>query len=424
MTTFWLLAAAMAALALAFIAFPLLRNRTINDIDRNQLNTVVVREQLVELKADMKAGKLDADAYATARHDLERDLLDNVSQDGRKDTGNSSNGRWVLALLLPAVPLLSVMLYQQLGAGEQAANPPQARAAQKAQDNAGISDHEVALMLEKLAKRLQEEPDHPDGWMLLGRSYTTLRRYDEAIAAYEQARKYGGNSPDLLVDYADTLIAANEGKFVEEAGGMLKQALTQQPDNAKGLWLIGHWFYQRGEHRNALNSWQRVAPQLQPGSENSMMLQQQMQLARAKLRESTPVETAPDSVASANKASIQVSVSLDPALLGSAAPDDTVFIFARAVTGPRMPLAIVRKQVRDLPITVTLDDSMAMSPAMVLSRFPQVSVGARVSKSGQAMPSPGDLQGMHSPVPTENTQHTVKIVINERIGDTPTRYSP
>ncbi|VAW76587.1 Cytochrome c heme lyase subunit CcmH [hydrothermal vent metagenome] len=411
MSTFWLLAGTMAILALAFIALPLLRKRDSSDIDRDQLNTAVVREQLTELKADMEAGKLDADAYTTARHDLERELLDNVSQDKNKHATSSRDGRWILAVVLPAVPLLAIMLYQQLGAGEQSANPPQA------QNNAGVSDHEVALMLEKLSQRLNEEPDHPDGWMLLARSYTSLRRYDEAVAAYEQARKYGGNSPELLIDYADTLIAASGGSFVEEAGKMLKQALTLQPDNAKGLWLIGHWFYQRGEYRNAVNSWQRVAPQVQPGSENSLILQQQIQLARARLGESLPAEAETAKASGENKASIQVSVSLDPALLNSAAPDDTVFIFARAVSGPRMPLAIVRKQVRDLPITVTLDDSMAMSPAMVLSRFPQVSVGARISKTGQAMPSPGDLQGMQSPVLTHKTENAIKVVINERVGD-------
>jgi len=414
MTTFWLLASAMSALALAFIAMPLLRNRHHSAIEGDQLNTAVIREQLNELKADMDAGKLDADAYAAARHDLERELLDTLGDAGQEHT-TSRSGRWMLAVLLPAVPLLAVALYQQLGAGDLASQPPPARTAQT-QSNSGMPEHDINRTLELLAQRLREEPDHADGWMLLGRSYTSLQRYDEAVAAYEQARKYGGDSPELLIDYADTLIAAKGGDFSDETGAMLQQALAQQPDNPKGLWLIGHWHYQRGDYREARSSWQRVATQVQPGSENAIVLQQQIQLASAKLGETAPPEPAPAADTGTDKASIQVSVSLDPALRDSAAPDDTLFIFARAVSGPRMPLAIVRKQVRDLPVTVTLDDSMAMTPAMVLSRFPQVSVGARISKTGQAIAAPGDLQGMQSPVPTNKTPDTVNIIINERVG--------
>ncbi len=414
MTTFWLLASAMSALALAFIAMPLLRNRQHSAIEGDQLNTAVIREQLNELKADMDAGKLDADAYAAARHDLERELLDTVGDAGHEHTTLRS-GRWMLAVLLPAVPLLAVALYQQLGAGDLASQPPPARTAQT-QSNSGMPEHDINRTLELLAQRLREEPDHADGWMLLGRSYTSLQRYDEAVAAYEQARKYGGDSPELLIDYADTLIAAKGGGFSDEAGAMLQQALAQQPDNPKGLWLIGHWHYQRGDYREARSSWQRVVTQVQPGSENAVVLQQQIQLASAKLGETAPPEPAPTTGSNTGKASIQVTVTLDPALRDSAAPDDTLFVFARAVSGPRMPLAIVRKQVRDLPVTVTLDDSMAMTPAMVLSRFPQVSVGARISKTGQAIAAPGDLQGMQSPVPTNKTPDTVNVIINERVG--------
>ncbi len=413
MTVFWLLAGVMAVLALAFIALPLLRNKQHETIDRDQLNIAVIREQLAELEADMEAGKLDADAWEAARHDLERELLDAVGDDTDKGEGTAHSGRWLLALLVPGVPVLAVMIYLQLGVSDFQERAAQASAAQTRA--AGMSEHDVNRMLDKLAERLRAEPEHPEGWMLLGRTYTTLQRFDEAVEAYEQARKYGGDSPELLIDYADTLIAADGGNFSDKAGEMLRKALEQQPDNPKGLWLIGHWYYQRGDFRSALDAWQRVAPMVQPGSENAMILQQQIQLARAKLGDAAPPEPAPP--AAAGGSSIRVTVSLDPALRDSASPDDTVFIFARAVSGPRMPLAIVRKQVRDLPVTVTLDDSMSMTPAMTLSRFPQVVVGARISRTGQAMAAAGDLQGMKSPVPTHGDKDaTVDIVINERVG--------
>ncbi len=414
MSTFWLVAGAMAALALIFISLPVLRNRRQGDINRDQLNVAVIREQLSELRADMDAGKLDADAFESARHDLERELLNAIGDDKGDTPGAPRNGRWILALLIPAVPLLAVTLYLQLGASDSSEQTAQARGEQT--DTAsGVSEHEIKQMLEQLAQRLNEEPDHPEGWMLLGRSYTSQGRFNDAVSAYEQARKYGGDTPELLVDYADTLIAADGGNFSPEAGELLKQALEQQPDNPKGLWLMGHWYYQQGDYGKALENWQRVATQVQPGSENAVILQQQIQLARVRLGDSEPPETIPAPADSGAKTAIRVTVSLDPSLRDSASPDDTVFIFARAVSGPRMPLAIVRKQVRDLPVTVTLDDSMAMSPAMVLSRFPQVSIGARISKSGQAMPAEGDIQGIKSPVSTRESGETVNIVIDEKI---------
>ncbi len=413
-STFWILAGAMLVLALAFIALPVWRNRRREVIDRDLLNTRVVREQLAELKADRDSGKLDASAYEAARHDLERELLDALDHqsDGSGDTTHS--GRWLPLLLVPVIPLVAILLYQQLGAGVVYEEPPQA------QNSKGMpTQHDINVMLEKLVERLREDPNHPDGWMLLGRSYTSLHRYNDAVAAYEQARKYGGDSPELLIDYADTLITANGGEFSDKVGNMLKQAMAKQPGNPKGLWLMGHWYYHHGDYRKALKNWEQVAGMVQPGSENDKVLRQQIQLVRAKLGEAAPPEPAravSTTGAGTGKASIQVKVSLDPALSSKASPDDTVFIFARAVSGPRMPLAIVRKQVRDLPVTVTLDDSLAMSPAMVLSRFPSVAIGARVSKTGQAMPSAGDLQGMQSPVSTRDPGKTVKVVIDSAVG--------
>lgn len=416
MTLFWLLAASMALLALSFITVPVLRGRYRADIDRDQLNTAVIREQLTELKADMEAGKLDANAYESARHDLERELLNAIDGETGKVQGHSRSGRWLLVVLLPAIPLLAVLLYLQLGVPDPDQQATQA--AQAASGNTGNmpTEDEINTILKELAQRLEKEPDHPDGWLLLARSYASLRRFDEAASAYEQARKYGGDTPELLIDYADTLVALDNGHFGDKAGAMLKQALAQEPDNPKGQWLLGHWYFQHGDYQKALENWQAVAAQTQPGSETARVLQQQIQLAHTKLGSAAPSETtATPAENGSGSASIRVTVSLDPALKDNAAPDDTVFIFARAVSGPRMPLAIVRKQVRDLPVTVTLDDSMAMSPAMVLSHFPQVSVGARISRTGQAMPTAGDLQGMKSPVLTRDAPGTVNVVINEQV---------
>ncbi|MGD8312383.1 MAG: c-type cytochrome biogenesis protein CcmI, partial [Gammaproteobacteria bacterium] len=214
---------------------------------------------------------------------------------------------------------------------------------------------------------------------------------------------------------------ARGGRFSDEAGVLLEKALAGDPDNVKALWLMGHWKNQQAAYEEALGYWQRAAKLLPQTGEDARIIAEQIASVQRQL--GLPVaETVPTAAAGApaaaappaTAAAIQVSVTLDPALAAQADPGDTVFIFARAESGPRMPLAIVRKQVVDLPVTVTLDDSLAMSPAMVISKFDRVTVGARISKSGNAMPASGDLQGTVSPVATRDAA-AVELTIDSRV---------
>ena len=419
MTDFWLPAIAMALLALVFTVPPLLRNRQRTAIDRDQLNTAVVKEQLAELQADLDSGKLDQAAYAAARHDLERELLDELDKSDAAVEQNTRSGRWAVALFVPLIPLLAIVLYQQLGAGDLLKKIEAGPAQQAGTGDGSAPAHNIEEVVAKLAQRLSEEPDNLEGWVLLARAYARMQRFQEAANAYEQARRLAGDQPDLLIDHADMLVTANGGRFSDEVGRLLQTALQQKPNHIKGLWLMGHWKYQRGDNQGAIETWQQVAQQLPPGNEeDAAAISRQIQLARARMGGEGDTASPATEVSSGSETAtaaggkIEVSVTLDAALADRAAPDDTVFIFARAVSGPRMPLAIARKKVSDLPVSVTLDDSMAMSPAMVLSRFPQVTLGARISKSGQAISQSGDLQGIKSPV-TPGQKEPVQIVIDE-----------
>ncbi len=418
MTTFWLLAIAMALLALAFTVPPLLRKRQHSAIDRDQLNTAIVKEQLAELQADLDAGKLDQEAYAAARHDLERELLDELDKHEEPAVQNTQSGRWAIALFVPLIPLLAIVLYQQLGAGSLVNKIETGQVRQANTGNEAAAQHNIDEVVARLAQRLSEQPDNLEGWVLLARAYSKMQRFQDATEAYEQARRLAGDNPDLLIDYADMLVAAGGGKFSDKVGQLLRTALQQQPDSIKGLWLMGHWKYQHEDIPGAIENWQQVAQQLPRGDEeDAAAIRQQIQMAQDRMAGNSETVPAAAKISSgakpdASTGSIKVNVTLDAKLAGKVAPDDTVFIFARAVSGPRMPLAIARKKVSDLPLSVTLDDSMAMSPAMVLSRFPQVTLGARISKSGQAMPQSGDLQGIRSPI-TPGQKETVQIVIDE-----------
>jgi len=425
MTVFWSLAAVMVMVALLFILPPLLRNRELSAVSRDELNTEVIRTQLAELDTDLAAGKLDEAQYGAARADLEQELLYDLDTRGPAAHAARS-GRWATLLIIPALPLCAVLLYQQLGSVELIDRLQQARSSQPqpAPQHTPSADS-IEAMVAKLAERLQQQPDDLKGWVMLARSYNIMKRYSEAEAAYGNALRLGGENADLLTDYADATVMANNGRFNDKAGALLTRALELDPGNLKGLWLAGHWKNQSGAYAEALDYWQQAAAKLPPGSEDAAVIAQQISNLQAQLGiAAAPVVTTAaattnsgaDAAAAdgAAAATLSVSVTLDPQLAATAAAEDTVFIFARATQGPRMPLAIVRKQVKDLPVTVTLDDSMAMMPAMKLSNFEQVDIGARISKSGNAMPESGDLQGIVSPIATQSSE-TVQVTINSNV---------
>jgi cytochrome c-type biogenesis protein CcmH len=424
MTMFWSLAAVMILIALLFILPALFRTGKAgaSGIDHDTLNVGVIRSQLAELEADLQTGRLSEDQYAAARSDLEQELLNDL--DGSDSgSGKTRSGQWAAIILVVGIPLLAAGLYNMLGSqqiipllAQMQANPPPAAAAGKGQMS-------VEEMVEKLAQRMRSQPDDMKGWVMLARSYVVLKRYDAAVDAYRNILRLGGNSAELLADYADALAMAAGGRFTPETGEVLTRALAAEPDNIKALWLAGHWKNQEGDSAAAIEYWQQAAAQLPADGEDVAVINQQIAGAREKLglpplasaqpaatAAAAPVETSAPAAATA----IQVSVSLDPQFAAQVKPDDTVFIFARAAQGPRMPLAIVRKQVRDLPLSVSLDDSLAMSPAMVLSKFGEVSVGARISSSGNAMPQSGDLQGSKSPV-VVGKDSQVEITIDSRV---------
>ena len=402
MTVFWSLAAVMVTVALLFVLPPLLRKREPTAVSRDELNTEVIKTQLVELDADLAAGKLDEDQYGAARTDLEQELLYDLARSGPAQREPRS-GRWATLLIIPLLPLCAVLLYQQLGSIELIERLQQVQTFQSQpvqQQAATIED-----MVAGLAARLQQQPDDLEGWTMLARTYNILERYSKAEAAYENVLRLGGENAGVLTDYADAMAMANGGTFTDKSGALLTRALELDPDNVKGLWLAGHWKNQSGMYAEAIGYWQKAALQLPEDGQDRPVITRQIQQAQQQLgiavdseqqATTSPAAVSPDK--SASSVTLQVQVSLDPALVAKTSPGDTVFIFARAAQGPRMPLAIVRKQVKDLPVTVVLDDTMAMAPGMMLSGFEEVLVGARISKSGNAMAQSGDLQGSKSPV--------------------------
>ncbi|MGH8674772.1 MAG: tetratricopeptide repeat protein, partial [Burkholderiales bacterium] len=267
----------------------------------------------------------------------------------------------------------------------------------------------IEAMVERLAERMKSEPANADGWMLLARSYGAFGRFRESADAYAKAAKLMPGNAQLLADYADALGMALGRKLEGEPEKLIARALEIDPRNLKALALAGTAAFERKEYKAAAAHWERMLPLVQADSDDARSIRANIDDARVLAEGPVAQKDRAGAQAAAPRAALRGEVKLAPALAAKAAPTDTVFIFARAVQGPPMPLAVLRKQVRDLPAAFALDDSMAMAPGASLSAVPQVVVGARVSKSGNAAVQPGDLQGLSAPVASNASGVTVVI---------------
>jgi cytochrome c-type biogenesis protein CcmH len=270
-----------------------------------------------------------------------------------------------------------------------------------------------AAMIKSLSERLEQNPNDGKGWAMLARSYAVLGQYKEALPAYEKAVNLIPNDPVLLVDYAEILAAANGKNLQGKPSEIIKSALLIDPNNVKGLNLIAIASYQAGDYAHAVSYWEKLLKLLPPGSPNANKINASIDAARKEESAGSVSPSQSMKQPAAGGEQIGVVVKLSPVLAGKVSPTDTVFVFAKAVSGPPMPIAVIRAQAKDLPQKFVLNDSMAMMPTMKLSNFKEVSLGAKISKSGSATQQSGDLRGEVASVKvgTDNVQLMIDKIV-------------
>jgi cytochrome c-type biogenesis protein CcmH len=394
MILFWLSSALLALAALGVLLRPLLSRRG-GGVSRDVLNAAVYRDQMRELGADLAAGTLAKPDYERSRRELEGRLLEDVSE--RPPAAARRAGRGVFIFSAAALPLLALGIY--LATGNPGALDP-------AQREEGVGMPQIEAMVERLSDRLAQNPEDMEGWKMLGKSYTVLGRFPEAVTAYSKAVMRAPRDPQLLADLAEALAMARGQKMKGEPEELVLRALQLDPDNLKALALAGSAAFERNDFRAAARYWERMLPLVPADTEDGRTIQANIDEARSRSKS----KPAADNAAAKG---VMGTVRLAPKLAQKVSPTDTVFIFARAAEGPPMPLAVLRKQVRDLPVKFSLDDGMAMAPGMKLSGFARVIVGARISKTGNAAPQPGDLQGLSGVV--ANTARDVTVLIDAEV---------
>lgn len=390
------------------------------------LNVAVHRDRLAELERDRANGLIAESDYVEAREEVERQLLadiqpgataaadvTNVPQVPGAMSATSAKTRerapvrsWRTAVfLLLLVPTLAAGLYAVLGAPTAMLSNTERNA---------LAAREITDLIAKLEQKLVQDPADTQGWLLLARAYKTLERWDDAERAYEKIGQPLQKNAEWLAELADVLVQKSNS-FAGRPHELIAQALALEPDNGKALLLAGAEAFGNKNYAAAVGFWERLLTRMTPESDEAKMIA--VGIARARELGGIKVGAGETATANADKttpannpaSAVSGRVEISPALRAQTTPDDTVFIFARAVNGPRMPLAVLRVRVADLPLDFTLDDSMAMSPQNKISTAGELRVEARVSKSGQAMPSQGDLTGNSGIVKTGSRNARVVI---------------
>jgi len=372
MTSFLIAAFLLLVLVLVLLLRPFIFPSKSEATSRRQMNAAIYREELEKLDAELTMGSITSVDYEMAHAEIRQRLFqDTNEEDDRSEMGSTK--KTVVGLCL-FVALLSSGLYLTLGdaprIAEQNVQQPMTREG-------------VEKMVTEFAAKMEQDPANFKGWVMLARSYRILGRNEEAAKAYERAGDFVGSDPQLLADYADTLASNANGNFAGKPLQLINQALKLDPNNLMALWLSGTASYTAGNYKAAVQTWEKLAKQLPPGSEEARSIGESIAEARSKGGLPTK-NTPPDSKGISGK------IELAADLKSKLKPGDVIMVIARK-PGERMPVAVLKTAVTDFPMNFSLTDALALNPSAPLSQLSEASIEVRVSKTGMAKPESGDL---------------------------------
>lgn len=393
MIAFWITCGIMIGLTLVIILPAFFRKSSPESFYRNQLNVKIAQQRMDELQREAELGSIAESDFAAAQNELEQSLLSDL--DGDVITGKRHSHPLWPVLVSMVLPLMAGSMYLLTG------NP-----------EALVASLDTAVPITSVVKN--DSDISSDELLELAQRHMESRRYSEAARILETLRRDTGDHPVILVRNANALAMANDGNMEGRPLNLVEAALEVDPDQPQGLWLAGMAGFQRGDNRLALEYWNRLEPLIQQEDTDAVAGIKKL-IAQAEERLSAQEVSDPkELVGSANEASLQVTVKMDTRILDQVDPKDRLFVFVQSLQGSPVPLAVVSRRVEDLPLTVTLNDSMAMLPEMRLSNFENVRIGARVSRTGDAAPKSGDFQGEIGPIELATTG-IVEVVISNII---------
>ena len=390
MTLLWIAIALLLLPALWLLVSPLRKARALHDQQRDfeandtsaEQNVAIFKRRLASLEAARERGDIDAARFEEDRLELERSLLEDTAFHERRPLKTANAGRIVVPVVMLAVVAVSVIWYQQKGAeGDLVLLSVQ----QEVQND---PEGSLAMYIERMEEQAERQPDNPNVWSSLFPVYRETGQMPEAVDALERLMEIEGRIPPLLAQLAQIRFFMAERELTDEVQALVDETLEQDPRQPTVLGMLGIHAFDNGDYEQAIDRWRRAVANIED-PDTAASLRDGIRVAQERMG-IAPEEADVDA---AESSGIRVSVSLDDALAERVDGDDTVFITARDVEGELPPLAVVQAQVSELPMTVVLDNSVAMSPQAQISQVREARLMVRVSPSGQATPQPGDLFG-------------------------------
>ncbi|MSR17220.1 MAG: c-type cytochrome biogenesis protein CcmI [Methylococcaceae bacterium] len=404
MIQFGIFVALLIAIALCFLLIPLWLTPKIVSSDHSEINIELAQKKLQSLEMDLENGVLTQAQYEPLKNELMLNLHRDLKQPETLII-DEKKGRWLAIPLAVFVPLLALVIYSVKG-DLRAFDDVTTQAQIKAKPTSA----EINVMVEKLAKKMNDNPSDSEGWIMLARSYKVMKRYPEAVEALRKALALTGEQPEVLLQLADVIAMKNGGSLLGEPAELVAKSLDIDANNDMGLWLYGLANAEDGKFNEAIGFWQKLQTHYQPDNDDFKEVQKLINQAKEALAE--PVISTMAQKVVANNKGIHLIVSLDEKFKTVTNLEDFIFIYAQSAQGGKMPLAVVKKQVKDLPLEITLDDSMAMMPAMTISSVEKVHVSARISNSGNAIAQSGEPIGKIE-LSTSVDNGVVKLSIND-----------
>jgi cytochrome c-type biogenesis protein CcmH len=407
--SFWIIVAALLALALVILLFPLLRAVRLQQSDqRQQQNIQIAREKKQLLETQLAEGEIDQAGFDAAYLDLQNALA--LELDNPVAAGEAARGKWMSLLVLLAIPCASIALYFVFGDYRVIDNPQLVLASPHQQNNAA-PQMSLDEMVASIEKRLADNPDDAEAWFMLGRAQMAKRQFDEAVKAFRRSNELIADEPGILFALADALAMQQGGQLLGEPETLIQRGLQIAPRFPNGLWLAGMAAEQREDYKAAHRYWSLLLPMLNDNPESADEVKGL--LAMLEKRDPALASTAAAAAPAVGGRQLSLRVDISGELRARADPQTAVFVYAKAMQGPPMPLAVKRLQVKDLPVTVSLGDGDAMLPSMKLSSFDQVVVGARVSLSGNPVAQDGDFYTERNSVDSVNPPPQISLLIDQ-----------
>ncbi|MFT5739661.1 MAG: cytochrome c-type biogenesis protein CcmH [Gammaproteobacteria bacterium] len=408
--SFWIVVAALLLIAMLILVVPLMRpSGSDNSEQRLAQNIRIAREKKELLQDQLANAEIDQPGFDAAYVDLQTALALELEVDDA--VVEKRQGNWMAALVLVFIPLLSVFLYFSFGQYDVVENPSLAQRPSEI-DRQAVANMSLDEMLTAIKDKLRENPDDARGWYAMGQTYMGMERYEEAVTAFKRTHELAGDDPAILFSLADALALKNDGNLLGEPEPLVARGLELSPRYPNGLWLAGLIAEQKNDYKKAHEHWSTLLPLIADNEQSYIEVERLIVM----LEQRDPEIAASAQAASARAAvgnSISLTIDIDAELKSQASPDDAVFIYAKAMQGPPMPLAVKKLQLRDLPVLVTLSDADAMMPTMKLSSFDQVIVGARLSKSGNPVAQSGDFYTERDGIDSANPPAELRLTIDQ-----------